>query len=186
MSGNKKELSKEELLDILETRFEKNKKRHPGLKWSTVIQKLQANPDKIDILHEMEITGGEPDVVAMDEADSGKIYFVDCSAESPTGRRSCCYDQAALDARKENKPAKAAVEWAEQMGAELLTEDQYRRLQQFGRFDAKTSSWVTTPAAIRKLGGAIFCDWRYDHVFTYHNGASSYYAARGFRALLSL
>ncbi|MBN7812146.1 DUF4256 domain-containing protein [Algoriphagus sp. H41] len=186
MSGGKKELSKEELLAILALRFEKNKKRHPDLQWALVLQKLEAQPDKIDILHEMETTGGEPDVVALQTGEADELCFVDCAAESPSGRRSCCYDLEALESRKEHKPANAAVEWAEQIGSELLTEEQYRQLQQFGKFDAKTSSWVRTPESIRKLGGAIFCDWRYGQVFTYHNGASSYYAARGFRTLLRL
>ena len=134
----------------------------------------------------MELTGGEPDVVVFPEDKSSRLFFVDCSAESPSGRRSCCYDLEALESRKEHRPAASAVEWAEDMGIELLSEEQYRQLQQFGKFDTKTSSWVKTPAEIRKLGGALFCDCRYDHVFVYHNGASSYYAARGFRGLLTV
>ena len=186
MKSDKKELSKEELLNILRTRFEKNMKRHPGMDWADVLKKLEANPKKIEILHEMEITGGEPDVVVLEEELSGKLIFVDCSAESPTGRRSCCYDQEALDSRKEHKPANSAMGWAKQMGVELLDEHQYRQLQKLGKFDTKTSSWVKTPAPIRKLGGALFCDCRYDQVFVYHNGASSYYGARAFRGLLAI
>lgn len=184
--SDKPTLSQQELLDTLKKRFEKNTQRHPDMEWPTVLTKLEANPKQIDVLHEMEITGGEPDVVALPEAKSGEIIFVDCAAESPTGRRSCCYDQDALNSRKEHKPAKAAVEWAAEIGIELLSEAQYRAFQQFGKFDTKTSSWIATPAAIRKLGGGLFCDWRYGHVFTYHNGVESYYAARGFRGLLRI
>lgn len=186
MSTNKKELTKDELLNILKIRFEKNMKRHKGLEWTAVLAKLEASPKKIDSLHEMELTGGEPDLVVFPEDKSSQLFFVDCSAESPSGRRSCCYDLEALESRKEHRPAASAVEWAEDMGIELLSEEQYRQLQQFGKFDTKTSSWVKTPAEIRKLGGALFCDCRYDHVFVYHNGASSYYAARGFRGLLTV
>ncbi len=186
MSNTKKELTREELLGILKARFEKNMQRHQGLEWAAVLARLEASPKKIESLHEMELTGGEPDVVLLSGDKSDKLFFVDCAAESPTGRRSCCYDLEALEARKEHKPATSAVAWAEDMGIELLSEEQYRQLQQFGRFDTKTSSWVKTPTAIRKLGGALFCDCRYEQVFVYHNGASSYYAARGFRGLLQV
>lgn len=181
-----KELSKqqiEELLSKLKTRFEKNSRRHKGVEWSKVQARLEANPEKLWSLNEMEKTGGEPDVVAHDKK-SGEYIFYDCSAESPIGRRSFCYDNDALKSRKEHKPANNAIDMATAMGIEILTEEQYRELQQLGVFDMKTSSWVDTPASIRKLGGAIFCDRRYDHVFTYHNGAESYYAARGFRGSL--
>ncbi len=171
----------DEHLSTLKERFEKNMQRHQGIKWADVEKKLTAKV--LGTLAEMESTGGEPDVVTLEK---GVITFVDCSAESPSGRRSLCYDPAALQARKEHKPAGSAVEAAANMGAELLTEVEYRALQEFGKFDLKTSSWVKTPAAIRKLGGALFCDRRYDHVFTYHNGAESYYAARGFRAALKI
>lgn len=174
---------REELLTILKTRFEKNKNRHVGLDWANVQAKIEANPDKMWSLNEMEETEGEPDVIGYDAA-TDEYIFVDCSAESPKGRRSFCYDRAALDARKEHKPANNALEFAEEIGVELLTEEQYKNLQLLGKFDTKTSSWIQTPAAIRKLGGALFCDRRYDHVFVYHNGAESYYAARGFRGLL--
>lgn len=174
---------REELLTILKTRFEKNKNRHVGLDWANVQAKIEANPDKMWSLNEMEETEGEPDVIGYDAA-TDEYIFVDCSAESPKGRRSFCYDRAALDARKEHKPANNALEFAEEIGVELLTEEQYKNLQFLGKFDTKTSSWIQTPAAIRKLGGALFCDRRYDHVFVYHNGAESYYAARGFRGLL--
>lgn len=183
---NRKELSpvqREELLGILKTRFDKNKNRHKDLEWSKVEARLAANPEKLWSLHEMEITGGEPDVVGHD-ANTGEYIFFDCSAESPKGRRSICYDREALEARKEFKPANNALDMAAAMGIELLTEAEYRDLQQLGNFDTKTSSWVITPANIRKLGGAIFCDRRYDTVFMYHNGAESYYAARGFRGSL--
>lgn len=181
-----KELSpeqREELLQTLKARFEKNMNRHAGLAWADVQAKLEANPDKWWSLHEMETTGGEPDVVGHD-SQTGEYLFYDCSAESPKGRRSICYDQEALESRKEHKPANSAVNMAAEMGIELLTEEEYRGLQQLGKFDLKTSSWVQTPDAIRKLGGAIFCDRRYDTVFMYHNGAESYYGARGFRGSL--
>ncbi|HYV10667.1 MAG TPA: DUF4256 domain-containing protein [Pyrinomonadaceae bacterium] len=159
--------------------------RHKGLEWSKVQAKLEANPEKLWSLNEMERTGGEPDVVNFDKK-TGEYTFYDCSAESPKDRRSICYDRAALDARKEHKPKDSALDMAAAMAIELLTEDQYRRLQQLGNFDLKTSSWVQTPPDIRKLGGALFCDRRYNHVFLYHNGADSYYAARGFRGSLSV
>ena len=174
---------REELLKTLKTRFEKNMNRHKGIEWSKAQARLEANPGKLWSLDKMEETGGEPDVVGFD-AKSGEYIFFDCSAESPKGRRSLCYDHEALEARKEHKPADSAINMAADMGIEILTEEQYRELQQLGKFDTKTSSWVKTPAAIRKHGGAIFCDRRYEHVFTYHNGAESYYAARGFRAVL--
>jgi len=173
----------EELLSVLETRFEKNMQRHKGLEWSKVEAKLKANPDKLWSLDEMERTEGEPDVVGFD-AKTGEYIFYDCSAESPKGRRSICYDHEALEKRKEHKPANSAINMAEEMGIEILNEEQYRELQQLGKFDAKTSSWILTPANIRKLGGAVFSDFRYDTVFVYHNGADSYYAARGFRGSL--
>jgi len=182
----KRELSteqREELLQTLKARFEKNMNRHPGLEWADVQAKLEANPVKLWSLHEMEETGGEPDVVGHD-GKTGEYLFYDCSAESPKGRRSVCYDREALESRKEHKPKNSAVEMAAAMGIELLTEEQYRELQQLGNFDMKTSSWVITPERIRKLGGALFCDRRYDTVFVYHNGAESYYAARGFRGSL--
>jgi hypothetical protein len=174
---------KDELLKILHARFVQNMDRHRGLDWAKVQAKLEANPAKLWSLNEMEGTGGEPDVVGNDQK-TGKYIFYDCSAESPKGRRSLCYDRAALDARKENKPAGSAMDMAAAMGIELLTEEQYRELQKLGKFDTKTSSWVQTPVAIRKLGGALFCDRRYDTVFLYHNGAESYYAARAFRGML--
>ncbi len=173
----------QELFDILKARFEKNLARHEGLEWQDVRARLEENPGKLSSLNEMEQTGGEPDVVGYDKS-TGEYIFYDCSAESPKGRRSLCYDREALDARKEFKPADSAINMAAAMGIEILTEEQYRSLQQFGKFDTKTSSWVLTPQAIRQLGGAVFCDRRYDHVFTYHNGAESYYAARGFRGSL--
>ncbi|HMQ49238.1 MAG TPA: DUF4256 domain-containing protein [Saprospiraceae bacterium] len=176
---------KEALLAVLKKRFEKNKQRHEGLEWAEVLARLEKNSDKLWSLHEMENTGGEPDVVGYDQ-NTGEYVFCDCSAESPKGRRSLCYDREALDARKEHKPANSAVDMATAMGIELLTEEEYRNLQQLGKFDLKTSSWVKTPAAIRKLGGAVFCDRRYDTVFWYHNGAESYYAARGFRGSLKI
>jgi len=182
----KKELSPKhsnELLSALKTRFEKNPNRHKGIKWADVEAKLQTNPKKLQALDAMEETGGEPDVVGFDKK-TGEYIFFDCSAESPKGRRSICYDHKALEARKENKPANSAINMAEEMGIEILTEEQYRELQTLGEFDLKTSSWIATPAAIRKLGGALFCDRRFDAVFTYHNGAESYYAARGFRGSL--
>jgi hypothetical protein len=157
--------------------------RHPGLKWEKVLAKLETSPAKLWSLNEMERTGGEPDVIGFEKA-TGEFVFCDCSAESPAGRRSVCFDQQALKARKEHPPNSSAVEMADAMGIELLSEDQYRKLQTLGEFDLKTSSWIATPLAIRKLGGALFCDRRYDHVFVYHNGAQSYYAARGFRGCL--
>ena len=175
----------EELFKILKDRFEKNMQRHQGLEWAKVQAKLQANTDKLWSLYQMETTGGEPDIVSYDERTEEYIFY-DCSAESPKGRRNVCYDREALDARKQFKPATNAIEMAALMGIELLTEEQYRELQQLGKFDTKTSSWIKTPAAIRKLGGALFCDRRYNHVFVYHNGAESYYAARGFRGCLQI
>ncbi|HEY9048443.1 MAG TPA: DUF4256 domain-containing protein [Ohtaekwangia sp.] len=186
MKSNKRKLSseeREELLHILKSRFEKNMKRHKGIEWNRVEEKLNANPDKLGALSEMEITGGEPDVVGYDKK-TGEYIFYDCSAESPKGRRSFCYDDEALQSRKEHKPKNSAIEMAAAIGITILTEEQYRELQELGEFDTKTSSWVQTPAGIRELGGAIFCDRRYDHVFVYHNGAESYYAARGFRGAL--
>jgi hypothetical protein len=174
---------RDELLATLKARFEKNMKRHVGLGWAAVRSRLEANPSKLWSLNEMERTGGEPDVVAYDN-NSGEYIFFDCSAESPKGRRSCCYDREALDSRKEFKPGNSALDMAASMGIEILTEEQYRGLQELGKFDTKTSSWVKAPDDIRKLGGAIFCDNRYNHVFVYHNGAESYYAARGFRGSL--
>lgn len=174
---------REELINLLKTRFEKNKNRHAGIDWANVQAKIEANSDKMWSLNEMEESEGEPDVISYDAA-TDEYIFVDCSAESPKGRRSFCYDRAALDARKEHKPTNNALEFAEEIGVELLTEEQYKNLQQLGKFDTKTSSWIQTPAAIRQLGGALFCDRRYNHVFVYHNGAESYYAARGFRGLL--
>ena len=174
---------REELLRTLKARFEKNMDRHKGLEWAKVQAKLEANAEKLRSLHEMERTGGEPDVVGHD-GKTGEYIFFDCSAESPKGRRSICYDREALDSRKEHKPGGSAVDMAAAMGIELLTEEQYRELQKLGTFGEKTSSWLKTPPAIRKLGGALFADRRYDHVFVYHNGAPSYYAARGFRGSL--
>jgi hypothetical protein len=174
---------REELLRTLKGRFEKNMNRHPGLAWAEVQAKLEANPEKLWSLHEMERTDGEPDVAGYDKK-TGEYIFYDCSAESPKGRRSICYDREALEARKEHKPQNSAVNMAAAMGIELLTEAQYRELQELGNFDTKTSSWVKTPAEIRKLGGALFCDRRYGTVFLYHNGAESYYAARAFRGAL--
>ena len=174
---------REELFSALKTRFEKNMKRHKALKWDDVYARLEANPEKLGSLHQMEITGGEPDVIAQDKK-TGEYIFYDCAPESPKGRRSLCYDGAALEARKANKPKNSAMDMAAEMGIEILTEEQYRELQQLGKFDTKTSSWVKTPAAIRELGGAIFGDYRYGMVFIYHNGADSYYAARGFRGWL--
>jgi hypothetical protein len=185
MKGKNK-LSKEQgsaLLTTLKTRFEKNMNRHKGLKWADVAAKLETEPEKLWSLYVMEETGGEPDVIGYDKK-TGEYIFCDCSAESPKGRRSICYDREALDARKEHKPQDSAMEMAAAMGIELLSEEQYRALQELGNFDAKSSSWVKTPAAIRELGGALFCDFRYGHVFVYHNGAESYYAARGFRGML--
>ena len=182
----KKELSakqSQELLKTLKARFEKNMNRHKGLEWTKVEAKLEKAAAKLWSLNEMETTGGEPDVVDYDKK-TGDFIFYDCSAESPNGRRSFCYDREALDSRKENKPKNSALDMANAIGIEILTEEQYRELQKLGIFDTKTSSWVKTPTAIRKLGGAIFCDRRYDTVFVYHNGAESYYAARGFRGVL--
>lgn len=173
----------EELLGALKARFEKNMNRHQGLEWASVQAKLAANPEKLGSLHEMEITGGEPDVVGHDP-ETGEYIFYDCAAESPKGRRSLCYDREALESRKEHKPKDSALNLAAAMGIELLSEEQYRALQELGDFDTKTSSWLQTPANIRKLGGAIFGDRRYDTIFVYHNGAESYYAARGFRGSL--
>lgn len=172
---------RKELLSALKARFEKNRNRHKDLEWTKVQAKLEANPEKLWSLHEMERTGGEPDVVGHDK---GEYLFYDCSAESPAGRRSLCYDPAALHSRKENKPKNSAIEVAANMDVEILTEEEYRWLQTLGEFDRKTSSWIKTPSAIRKLGGALFCDRRYDTVFVYHNGAESYYATRGFRGSL--
>jgi Protein of unknown function (DUF4256) len=185
-SKDKKELSpkqREELLQALKASFDKNMDRHKGLEWAKVQAKLEANADKLWSLNEMERTGGEPDVVGHDNK-TGEYIFYDCSAESPKGRRSICYDREALESRKEHKPKDSAMGMAAAMGIELLTEEQYREVQKLGEFDTKTSSWVNTPAHIRKLGGALFCDRRYDTVFVYHNGAESYYAARGFRGWL--
>jgi hypothetical protein len=179
--NNRKQLSleqQEELLSVLKVRFEKNMSRHKGLKWADVQAKLETQ--NLWSLYEMETTGGEPDVVGHDKK-AGEYIFYDCSAESPKGRRSLCYDRDALESRKEHKPKDNALDMAAAMGIEILTEEQYRELQKLGEFDTKTSSWVQTPAGIRELGGALFCDRRYDHVFVYHNGAESYYAARGFR-----
>lgn len=176
---------RQELLKTLRTRFEKNMNRHKGLEWAKIQAKLDENPDKLWSLNEMEITGGEPDVVGYDEKTNHYIFY-DCSTESPKGRRSICYDHTALEARKEYKPKDSAINMAKDMGIEVLTEEQYKGLQELGEFDLKTSSWVQTPAEIRKRGGALFCDRRYNHVFTYHNGADSYYAARGFRGSLKV
>ncbi len=184
--AQKKELStkqREELLKTLQARFAKNAYLHTGLDWTKVQARLQANPEKLWSLNEMERTGGEPDVVGLDKK-TGEYVFYDCSADSPKGRRSLCYDRVALESRKENKPKGNALDMALAMGVELLSEEQYRELQKLGEFDTKTSSWVRTPPAIRKLGGALFCDRRFDTVFVYHNGAESYYAARGFRCAL--
>jgi len=182
-TGTLSKKQSEELLRALKARFEKNMNRHPGLEWAKVQARLEANPGTLWSLNEMERTGGEPDAVGHDKK-TGEYIFYDCSAESPKGRRSICYDRAALDARKENKPKGNAIDMAAAMGVELLTEEQYRELQTLGNFDTKTSSWVKTPSAVRKLGGALFCDRRFDTVFLYHNGAESYYAARGFRGWL--
>jgi hypothetical protein len=185
-STSKKELSaeqREELFLALEVRFEKNMKRHKDLDWTKVQAKLKGDTEKLWSLNEMETTGGEPDVIGHDKK-TGEYIFCDCAAESPKGRRSICYDREALESRKEHKPKNSAMDMAAAMGIELLTEEQYRELQKLGEFDTKTSSWVKTPADIRELGGALFCDRRYDKVFVYHNGAESYYAARAFRGLL--
>jgi hypothetical protein len=187
-NGGTRQLSPKErdaLLSSLKARFEKNMNRHRGLQWAAVQARLEANPERLWSLHQMEQTGGEPDVVGQDKK-TGEYVFFDCSAESPKGRRSVCYDREALDARKEHKPKTSALDMAAEMGIEILTEEQYRHLQTVGEFDTKTSSWVKTPPAIRERGGAIFCDRRYDHVFMYHNGAESYYAARAFRGALKV
>ena len=184
--SNKKQLSqaqREELLTTVKARFEKNMNRHKGVEWQQVQTKLQANPGKLWSLHEMERTGGEPDIVGHDKR-TGEYFFYDCSAETPKGRRSVCYDREGLESRKEHRPEDSAMDMAAAMGIDLLSEEEYRELQKLGNFDAKTSSWVKTPSEIRKLGGALFCDYRYGHVFTYHNGAQSYYAVRAFRGSL--
>ena len=186
MSNSVKKLSLSEsegLLHILKARFEKSNSRHKNIAWADVLARLKSNTEKLWSLNEMEITGGEPDVVGHDKK-TGEYIFYDCSAESPAGRRSFCYDSEALESRKEHKPKNNATDMAAAMGIELLTEEQYRELQKLGNFDTKTSSWVKTPSEIRKLGGALFCDRRYDTVFVYHNGAESYYAGRGFRGSL--
>jgi hypothetical protein len=186
MKNEKRELSpeqREELFRALKTRFEKNMDRHKGIEWAKVQTKLEANTEKLWSLNEMEKTGGEPDVIGYDQ-ETGEYIFYDTSAESPKGRRSVCYDREALDSRKENKPENSAMEMAADMGIELFAEEQFRELQKFGKFDTKTSSWIKTPPEIRKLGGALFADFRYGNVFIYHNGADSYYAARGFRGSL--
>lgn len=174
---------KRQLMQLLKNRFEKNMHRHPTMVWESVLERLESRPAAMKVLNAMEASGGEPDVIDYDTT-TGSLVFCDCSSESPVGRRSLCYDRDAQNARKENKPQGSAVEMAAEIGAELLNEEQYRTLQQLGEFDTKTSSWVATPADIRSLGGALFCDRRYDKVFVYHNGAASYYAARGFRCLL--
>lgn len=186
MKKGKSQLSpeqQEKLLEILKTRFEKNMNRHNGLEWEKVQAKLETNTEKLWSLYEMERTGGEPDVVGFDK-ETGEFIFYDCSPESPKGRRSVCYDREALESRKKHKPQNNAIDMARDMGIKILSEEQYRELQKLGHFDTKTSSWVKTPENIRKLGGAIFCDRRYDTVFVYHNGADSYYASRGFRGSL--
>jgi len=185
ITGGKKASAEQrrELLGRLEARFRENMSRHKGVEWAKVRARLEADAGKMWSLHQMEATGGEPDVVAQDRK-TGEYVFYDCSAESPKGRRSICYDRAALDSRREHKPKNSAIDMATAMGIEVLTEEQYRELQKLGKFDTKTSSWVRTPSEIRNLGGALFCDRRYDHVFLYHNGAESYYAARGFRGSL--
>ncbi|GIO18662.1 hypothetical protein J18TS1_17620 [Oceanobacillus oncorhynchi subsp. incaldanensis] len=183
---NKKELSQaeqEELLGKLKTRFEKNTERHQGLEWEPIQAKLEGNSEKLISLFEMERTEGEPDVIGYDE-EREEYIFVDCSKESPKGRRSVCYDRAALESRKKHKPENSAIDMSTDMGIEMLTEDQYRELQKLGTFDAKTSTWVKTPEDIRERGGALFCDFRFGHVFVYHNGAESYYGSRGFRGML--
>lgn len=185
-SETRKELpteQREDLFKVLKSRFEKNMSRHKGIEWAKLHAKLEGNTNKLWSLNEMESTGGEPDVVGFDK-NTGEYIFYDCSAESPTGRRSLCYDRDALKSRKENKPKNNAADMAAAIGIEILTEEEYRGLQKLGSFDTKTSSWVRTPAEIRRLGGSIFCDRRYNHVFVYHNGAESYYAARGFRGSL--
>jgi len=188
IASSKKKLSSEQgkgLLSALKARFEKNMNRHKGIDWAKVLAKLEANAEKLWTLNEMEETGGEPDVVGQDKK-TGEYIFYDCSAESPKGRRSVCYDHEALEKRKEHKPENSAIEMAADMGIEILTEEQYRELQKLGEFDTKTSSWVKTPSNIRNLGGALYCDRRYDTVFLGHNGADSYYAARGFRGSLQV
>lgn len=188
VNSKKKELSPEhaeKLLSTLKARFEKNMNRHKDLEWAKVQTKLEANTEKLWSLHEMERTGGEPDVVSYDEI-TGKCIFYDCSAESPAGRRSVCYDREGLESRKEHRPENNAIDMAVAMGIELLSEEQYRALQKLGKFDTKTSSWIKTPPEIRKLGGALFVDFRYNNVFVYHNGAQSYYGARAFRGLLNV
>ena len=188
MKSMKKELSsteRDELINVLKARYHKNMNRHEGSLWNEVLAKLKANPDKLWSLHKMEESNGEPDVIGYDK-ETDEYVFCDCAAESPKGRRSICYDRAALEARKANKPSDSAIDMAAAMGIEILTEEQYRELQKLGEFDLKTSSWVKTPADIRKLGGALFCDRRFDTVFLYHNGAESYYAARGFRGFLKV
>jgi len=185
---NSKELTLEqitELIDILKTRFEKNKNRHEGIAWDKVQAKLECNKEKLWSLHEMEQTGGEPDVVDY-ILETDEYVFFDCSTESPSGRRSLCYDRESLESRKEHKPENSALDMANSMGVEILTEEQYKALQKLGNFDTKTSSWIKTPSPIRDLGGALFSDFRYNHVFVYHNGASSYYAARGFRGSIKI
>jgi hypothetical protein len=174
---------RDELLRILKARFEKHMNRHRGIEWAEVQARLEANPEKLQSLHEMEATGGEPDVIGQDR-EAGVCTFCDCSAESPVGRRSVCYDREGLESRKEHRPANNAMDMAAAMGIDLLTEEQYRALQQFGDFDTKTSSWIQTPDEVRQLGGALFCDRRYGKVFVYHNGAQSYYSSRGFRGLV--
>ena len=186
MKSNKKQLSadqQQELFKVLKTRFEKNMNRHKGLKWDDVQARLESKPAKLWSLDEMELTGGEPDVVGHDKK-TGEYIFYDCSTESPKDRRSICFDPEALESRKKHKPAHSAVGMAAEMGIEILLEQEYKELQQLGEFDTKTSSWIQTPSEIRKLGGALFCDRRFNHVFVYHNGAESYYAARGFRGSL--
>lgn len=180
-----KSQERDELLQALKARFEKNMHRHKGIAWAEVQARLESNPGAMKSLRAMEATGGEPDVIGQDKK-TGRITFCDCSTESPTGRRSLCYDRAALDSRKEHKPQSSAVDMAAEMGIDLLTEEQYRELQELGEFDTKTSSWVQTPSDVRSLGGALFCDRRYGKVFVYHNGAQSYYAVRGFRGSLTL
>ncbi|WP_264553667.1 DUF4256 domain-containing protein [Flavobacterium sp. N2038] len=186
MKNSKNKLSQEEqgqIINILQTRFEKNMGRHKDIEWTKVEAKLNANPEKLWSLLQMEKTEGEPDIVDYDK-NTNEFIFFDCVPESPKARRSLCYDRQALDARKEHKPKNSAVDMAEEMGIEILTEEQYQKLQELGNFDTKTSSWILTPADVRKLGGAVFCDYRYGRVFVYHNGAESYYAARGFRGSL--
>lgn len=186
MKAQKKELSqkqKEDLLKVLKTRFEKNINRHQGIDWVKVQERLEAAPEKLWSLNEMERTGGEPDVVAFDKK-TGEVTFFDCSPETPNERRNTCYDRDALDSRKTAKPENSAIDMANDMEIDILTEEQYRQLQELGNFDLKTSTWVKTPSEIRKLGGALFCDRRYNNIFTYHNGASSYYSSRAFRGML--